>query len=66
MVTANDGDQVTIEHDGFVSATGAAAETAAKSCAQAGKSKATLTRTVSKNPAFPVGSGVQVSTYRCS
>ena len=64
LTTYNDGERVVIEHDAFITAE-AAREQAAKSCRQAGKTGASFLTTVSKNPAIPVGSGVQISTFRC-
>lgn len=65
LVTANDGNTVTLEHD-FIVSDDSVMRTAAASCAQAGKRDATLVAKVSKNPSFAVGSGVVISTFRCT
>lgn len=64
MVASNDGNRVVIEHDGFVSLD-SARDVATKSCAQAGKSRATHVVSVNKNPRFEPGFGVQLSTFQC-
>jgi hypothetical protein len=64
MVASNDGNRVTIEHDGFVSRD-SAQEVATKSCIQAGKSRAVHVVTANKNPRFEPGFGVQLSTFQC-
>ena len=64
IVTANDGNRVTVEHDFFVS-TDSARDVALQSCMQAGKSKATFVMSANKNPRFAPGQGVQLSTFQC-
>ena len=64
MVTANDGNRVTVEHDFFVSID-SALDVALQSCTQAGKSKATFVVSANKNPRFAPGQGVQLSTFQC-
>lgn len=64
LVTANDGNKVTVEHDGFVSVA-TARDVALKSCQQAGKANATFLASANKNPSLPAGTGVQLSTYSC-
>mgnify|MGYP000859512417 FL=1 len=64
MVTAVDGDRVTIEHDGFVSAE-SAREIAIRSCRQSGKADAKYVKSTNKNPRLDAGFGVQLSTFQC-
>lgn len=67
LVTANDGERVTIEHDGFgLVALERVQKIAAKACVQNGKTDATHVRTVNKNPSLGKGSGAQLSTFLCS
>ena len=64
MVSSNDGQRVTIEHDGFVSAD-SARSVAARACQQAGKTDAKYLISANKNPRLPAGFGVQLSTFEC-
>lgn len=64
MVTAFDGERVTLEHDGFVRSE-SVQKTAQKVCQKAGKPSATHIATTNKNPSFKPGFGAQISTYRC-
>ena len=64
MVTANDGERVTLEHDGFVSIDSVKA-LAVKVCKQNGKNDAELVKTANKNPSFKPGFGAQLSTFQC-
>lgn len=65
MVTANDGDRVTVEHDAFVSIADVHS-IALSGCNQAGKAHAVFVSSANKNPRFEPGFGVQLSTFRCS
>ena len=64
MVTANDGDRVTVEHDGFISME-STRTVALKACQQNGKAEAKHVKTANKNPRFEPGFGVQLSTFQC-
>lgn len=64
MVTANDGSQVTVEHDMWVSPE-SASEVARSACEQQGKPAVQLVATANKNPRFGKGGGVQLSTFKC-
>lgn len=67
LVTANDGENVTIEHDGFgLVDIERVRVIAARACVQNGRSDAVHVRTVNKNPNFSRGKGAQLSTFRCS
>jgi hypothetical protein len=67
LVTANDGEQVTIEHDGFgLVAMETVRKVAMKACIQNGKVGATHVRTINVNPSLGKGKGAQLSTFRCS
>lgn len=65
MVTAHDGERVTVEHDWWISVD-SARSVADKACAQLGRGPSVFVGSVSKNPSIPLGSGVVMSTFRCS
>lgn len=65
VVTYNDGDKVSIDHDFWLEEVQVLME-AAKACQQAGKAKAVKVMQVDKGGgAVRKGVGVQISTYQC-
>ena len=64
MITANDGQRVTIEHDFFSSANAVHAK-AVKACEQNGKVRAELVHSANLNPSLKKGHGAQLSTFEC-
>lgn len=64
LVTANDGNTVSIERDFWISKE-SSQESADRACIQAGKYKAVYQMTANKNPRFEKGNGVQIDTFKC-
>jgi hypothetical protein len=62
-IKVNKDDTSTIEHEGGVEV---AKDLTTRACVRAGQKSAEIISTVNKDPALPVGSGQQVTTFRCS